>query len=71
MFENGKAKWVWMPLIPGTFYAFITLTFIVNAKIGFNVPWTMAYIVGGILAAAYCAVLIVYGKKRAVNKIVA
>ena len=71
MFENGKAKWVWMPLIPGTFYAFITLTFIVNAKIGFNVPWTMAYIVGGILAVAYCAVLIVYGKKRAVNKIVA
>lgn len=71
MFENGKAKWVWMPLIPGTFYAFITLTFIINAKIGFNVPWNVAYIVGAILAAAYCAVLIVYGKKRAVNKIVA
>ncbi|MEA5152342.1 MAG: carbon starvation CstA family protein [Oscillospiraceae bacterium] len=71
MFENGKAKWVWMPLIPGTFYAFITLTFIINAKIGFNVPWNVAYIVGAILAAAYCAVLIVCGKKRAVNKIVA
>ncbi|MBE6971001.1 MAG: hypothetical protein E7446_02645 [Ruminococcaceae bacterium] len=55
----------WIPLIPGTFYAFITTTYIINAKIGFNVPWTPAYIAGGVLAAAYLFFAISYGKKRA------
>ncbi|MEI3305468.1 MAG: carbon starvation CstA 5TM domain-containing protein [Dysosmobacter sp.] len=36
MFENGKAKWVWMPLIPGAWYTFITITYIMNAHIGFK-----------------------------------
>ena len=65
MFENGKAKWAWMPLIPGTFYAFITTTFIINAKIGFNVPWGAAYVLGVVLAAIYCFVVIKFAKKRA------
>ena len=64
MFENGKGKFCWIPLIPGTFYAFITTTYIINAKIGFNVPWTYAYIIGGVLAAAYLIIAISYGKKR-------
>ncbi|MBQ8216575.1 MAG: carbon starvation protein A [Oscillospiraceae bacterium] len=68
MFLNGKAKWVWMPLLPGTFYAFITFTYIINAKIGFNVPWTAAYIIGGALAAVYLVVIILFGKKRAAAK---
>ena len=38
MFENGKSKFVWMPLVPGAFYAFATITYIMNAKIGFNLP---------------------------------
>ncbi|MBP1557405.1 MAG: carbon starvation protein A [Oscillospiraceae bacterium] len=68
MFENGKAKWAWMPLIPGTFYAFITTTFIINAKIGFNVPWGAAYVLGVALAAIYCFVVIKFAKKRAAMK---
>ena len=65
MFENGKSKWVWMPLIPGAFYAFVTITYIMNASIGFNLPWTAAYIIGTVCAAAYLVGIIMYGKKRA------
>lgn len=65
MFENGKAKYVWVPLVPGTFYAFVTLTYIANAKIGFNLPWNIAYIIGGALAAVYALSILWYGRKRA------
>ena len=65
MFENGKGKYVWIPLIPGGWYAFITITYIANAKIGFNIPWNIAYVIGVVAAAAYVIAIIVYGKKRA------
>lgn len=64
MFENGKGKWSWMPMIPGVFYAFITCTFIANAKISFNIPWTAAYIIGVGFAVAYGVIVVWYGKKR-------
>ena len=64
MFENGKAKYVWMPLIPGGFYAFICTTYIANAEIGFHLSWTAAYVIGVCAAAAYVAVILWYGKKR-------
>ena len=57
-----------MPLLPGTFYAFITFTYIINAKIGFNVPWNLAYIPGGTFAAVYLVVVVLFGKKRAAAK---
>ena len=65
MFENKKGNFVWVPLIPGAFYTFITVTYIANAKIGFNIPWTAAYVIGVVAAVAYVAVIIWYGKKRA------
>ena len=64
MFENGKAKFAWMPLIPGVFYAFVTMSYIFNAKIGFNCPWNVAYIIAAVLSVAYMVVIIVSGKKR-------
>ncbi len=64
MFENSKGKFAWIPLIPGGFYAFVTMTYIFNAPIGFNIPWTGAYIIGGVLAAAYVAATVWYGMKR-------
>ena len=67
MFENGKGKFVWVPLIPGAFYAFITVTYIANAKIGFNIPWTYAYIIGVVAAVAYVVAICAYGKKRSSN----
>ena len=65
MFENGKAKWAWMPMIPGGWYAFICVTYIANAHIGFNIPWTIAYIIGVACAVAYVVACCLYGKKRA------
>ncbi|MBR4962157.1 MAG: carbon starvation protein A [Clostridia bacterium] len=65
MFEHGKVRFVWMPLIPGAFYAFVTITYIVNAKIGFGLPWGASYIIGAVFAAAYMVLLLWYGKRRA------
>ena len=65
MFENGKAKYCWVPLLPGAFYAFICSSFISNATIGFNLPWNIAYIIGVVFTIAYVALIVVYGKKRA------
>ena len=64
MFENGKGKWVWMPMIPGAWYTFITITYIMNAKIGFNMPWPVAYGIGIAAAVVYVAIICWYGKKR-------
>jgi len=65
MFENGKGKFFWVPLIPGAFYAFVTVTYIMNAKIGFHVPWTGAYIIGVCAAVVYVGVILWYGRRRA------
>ena len=65
MFENKKSKWVWIPLIPGAWYAFVTVTYITNASIGFRQSWPVAYTVGVIAAVAYVAAILWYGKKRA------
>ena len=65
MFRNGKGKYAWIPMIPGVFYAFVTCSFIMNAKIGFNIPWTGAYIIGAVFTAAYLGVVLWYGKKTA------
>ena len=64
LFENGKGKFAWIPLIPGGFYAFITITYIMNAKIGFNLPWGVAYVIGVVAAAAYVVAIVMWGKKR-------
>ena len=65
MFENKKSKWVWIPLIPGAWYAFVTVTYITNASIGFRQSWPVAYTVGVIAAVAYVAIIVWYGNKRA------
>ena len=69
MFENGKGKYAWIPLTPGAFYCFICATYIANAKIGFNIPWTIAYIIGAAAAAAYVLVILWYGKRRSANRL--
>ena len=65
MFESGKSKFAWMPLIPGAFYTFICSSFISNATIGFNLPWSVAYPIGAVCTIAYVAVIVWYGKQRA------
>ena len=51
-----------MSLVPGMFYMFIISSFILNAAIGFNLPWPVSYTVAGVLTIAYAAVLLWCGK---------
>ncbi len=62
LYINGKNYLV--SLIPGTFYFFVTLSFILNAKIGFGLPWTIAYL----LAAVCCVGYVMFVRKRAITQ---
>ena len=52
-----------MALVPGMFYMFIISSFILNAAIGFHLPWTASYILAGVLTVAYGAAIVLYGQK--------
>ena len=54
-----------MALIPGMFYMFVVGCYILNARIGFNLSWTVSYIGAGLLSLAYAAALIACGKRQA------
>ena len=54
-----------MALIPGMFYMYICSSYILNAHIGFNLPWTASYIAAGILTAAYGCAVVLWGKHKA------
>ncbi|MDD5940322.1 MAG: carbon starvation CstA family protein [Lachnospiraceae bacterium] len=68
MMVNKKAQYVWMPLIPAAFYAFVTCSFIMQAKVGFNLPWPAAYTVGAVFTIAYLILVVVGGRKKAAGK---
>lgn len=67
LFENKKGRWVWIPLIPAVFYAFVTFTYLCNAKIGFNLPWGVSYGAGAAFAVAYLVVVVMFARRRAAN----
>ncbi len=67
MFENGKRRFAWISILPGAFYAAVTVSYIANAPIGFGLPWTAAYIIGFSFAILYMCLLIWYGNKRSRN----
>ena len=52
-----------MSLIPGMFYMYIISTYLLNAKIGFNLPLGIATIAGIVLAFVYAYLIIRTGKK--------
>lgn len=60
----GRRKPAIMTLIPGCFYMFVCSSYLLNAKIGFNLPWTAAYIVAGVLTVAYGALIVRAGLAR-------
>ena len=49
-------------LIPGSFYMYVVSAYLLNAKIGFNIPWTISYIIAGVLTAAYLYAVVHIGK---------
>lgn len=63
--QNG-----WIALIPGMFYAFVVLSFIIHAPIGFGLSrlegatnYTYSYLIAGILVALYAWYTLSYAKK--------
>jgi carbon starvation protein CstA len=53
-----------LPLIalaPGAWYAFITVSYICNARIGLNIPMTISYAIGAGFALAFAAVVYRHG----------
>ena len=53
-----------MALAPGMFYMFVISSFILNAAIGFRLPWPASYAVAGILTVGYGAALVRRGRKK-------
>ncbi len=54
-----------MALVPGTFYFFVVVSYILNARIGINLSWPVSYIISGALTVLYIFALIYAGKKNA------
>lgn len=52
-----------MALLPGIFYSEVIFSFILNAKIGFNLSWPLSYAVAGLLTVGYTVFVIKRGKK--------
>ena len=45
--------------------------YIMNAKIGFGLPWGVAYVMGVLACAAYVGAAVWYGRKREAAKALA
>ncbi len=52
-----------MALLPGVFYMYVISSYILNARIGFHVPWTGAYIIAGVLTLVYAVALMLVKSK--------
>ncbi len=52
-----ERKNFFIALVPGTFYAFIVSSYILNAKIGFGLPWNWAFGFAGIFSAIYLIII--------------
>ena len=60
---RGMKATAMVSLIPGTWYAFITFTFICNAPIGLNFPLNISYGLGIAFAVAYSILIYLKGTK--------
>ena len=52
-------------MIPGFFYTVVTCSYIMQQKIGFNLPWGAAYGVSAVFTAVLIVIVLLTGKKRA------
>ena len=63
--KEGKS--IWVTVLPGAFYLAVTSSFILNAKIGFNQNWLVAYIIAAVLAFAYIIYFVNLKKKTSLK----
>ena len=62
--SHGKRRVAWVPILPLAFYAFITCSFLLSARIGFGLPVQAAYAVGAAFAIATCALSVWWGSRK-------
>ena len=60
--KNHKMPYI-MALIPGTFYMYIVSCYILNAQIGFRLPWGVSYLSAGVIAFLYVVLIVRVGGK--------
>lgn len=66
---RGYTRAPFMSLLPGMFYMFITSCYILNAKIGFNIPMNISYVLGVVLAIVYGFAVYKHGVKFRDSKV--
>ena len=48
LMRHGKKRYLWVPLVPLMFYAFITCTYLMSAQIGFRLPYVVSCAIGAV-----------------------
>lgn len=51
MIKTGRRGFAWIPAIPMLFYSFVIASYILNAQIGFRLPWGIAYVIAAVFTA--------------------
>ena len=66
LMTHDRKKYLWVPLIPLVFYAFITSSYLLSASIGFRLPLTVAYPLGAVVTVVVAGLSIYRGNKKTV-----
>lgn len=61
--KNDKS--ILFTVVPGAFYLYVVSSFILNAKVGFNLSWDMSYLISGLLSLVFIAF---FSYKKITNK---
>ena len=48
-------KSILFTVVPGAFYLYVVSSFILNAKVGFNLSWDLSYLISGLLSLVFIA----------------
>jgi carbon starvation protein CstA len=64
LMQHDKKKYLWVPLMPLAFYAFVTCAYITERPIGFSLPYDASLAIGAVFAFIVCALAIYRGNKK-------
>ncbi len=62
--QNDRKKYMWIPLIPLVFYAFVVSSYLLCTKIGFSVPYEISLVVGAIVTTVIIIFTVLRGNKK-------
>ena len=64
MMQHDRKKFMWLPMIPLSFYAFITCSYLLSSKIGLGLPHNVSIIGGLLFALAVTTAVVVKGSRH-------